>query len=499
MQDELTTEKLYIGGMTCIHCQEKIESALNATQGITSACVSYAKGTADVTYDGETVSKEDIVRLIENLDYRVIEKDADKTTKKLLYPFLIFAVIIALYIPLQSFGILNYLAPSGLADSSMGYGMLFVTGLATSVHCVAMCGGINISQCIPKSETAEKGKRAFLPALLYNAGRICSYTVIGFIFGLIGFAIGGGDSVGISSIVQGVFKIAAGLLMIVMGVNMLGIVPGLRKINPTLPKFLSKRIGKKKSSTRNSFLVGLLNGIMPCGPLQSMWLVALASGNPFSGALAMFLFALGTTPLMLGLGAVVSKLGQKFTKTVMVVGSLLVVVLGLAMLSQGGSLTGFAVLSPAILAAFVLAFLFAGIVCSMPVEQKPLKILLRGTSLCLAVAVVAVTFLFSGSGGVNSSYDVSVVNGDSQTVTSTLEAGSYPKISVKKDIPVVWVIDAPEGSINGCNYKIIISEYDLEYEFSTGENVIEFTPTKAGTYSYCCWMGMIYGTIVVTS
>ncbi len=60
-----------------------------------------------------------------------------------------------------------------------------------------------------------------------------------------------------------------------------------------------------------------------------------------------------------------------------------------------------------------------------------------------------------------------------------------------------WVINAPEGSVNGCNYKMLIQDLDLEYAFQTGENIIEFTPEETGTIRYSCWMGMIYGNIYV--
>ena len=79
---------------------------------------------------------------------------------------------------------------------------------------------------------------------------------------------------------------------------------------------------------------------MPCGPMQSMQIIALGSGNPVSGAFAMLMFSLGTVPLMLGFGSIVSVLGKKYTKIVMRAGCILVVVLGLAMLSQGVSLSG---------------------------------------------------------------------------------------------------------------------------------------------------------------
>ena len=61
------------------------------------------------------------------------------------------------------------------------------------------------------------------------------------------------------------------------------------------------------------------------------------------------------------------------------------------------------------------------------------------------------------------------------------------------------MIDAPSGSINGCNYKIILEEYGIEYSFEEGENVILFTPTETGSYDYTCWMGMITGKIHVES
>lgn len=491
--------KIFIGGMSCVHCQDKIESGLLNTNGILSATVSYGDGTADVTYDEEIISIDDIHKLIEDLDYRVLpEKGGDKSCKTLLYPFAVFAVIVAAFVPLQYFGLLNYLAPSDLADSSMGFGMLFVIGLITSVHCIAMCGGINLSQCIPKSEeSVQKGFKTFIPALLYNLGRVVSYTLIGLILGFVGWIAGGGTSVGVSMILQGAFKIVAGLLMIIMGVNMLGIIPALRKLNVRMPKFLARKIGKKKAQSASPLIVGLLNGLMPCGPLQSMWIVALASGNPFSGALSMFLFALGTVPLMLGLGSIVAKLGQKFTKAVMTVGSLLVVILGLAMLSQGGSLTGISALSPVVVASVVLALILAGVICSVPLTQHGLKIVMRVAACCLVAVVGIFAFWVDNRNAVDGSYDVSVVSDGKQTVTSTLEPGTYPNISVKKNIPVEWIINAPEGSINGCNYKFVIQDFGIEYEFRYGENIIEFTPETAGSFSYSCWMGMIYGTIVV--
>ena len=329
--------RIFIGGMTCVNCQNKIETALLHTAGIEIARVSYQNGTADLVYDPDWITLEEIQQVIRDAGYEVLSEKA-RNKQKPGRAAHILIVIAVLYVLLENSGILNRLVPSQLADTRMGYGMLFVIGLLTSVHCIAMCGGINLSQCIQQKRT-ETGNGASVlgSALLYNLGRVISYTVIGAILGFAGMLIGGGSGVGISIFLQGILKIIAGIFMVLMGINMLGIFPGLRRFIPQIPRFLAGRVNQKKAGNRQPFIVGMLNGLMPCGPLQSMQIVALASGNPLAGAFSMFMFSLGTVPLMLGLGSFVSLLGKRFTKRVMEIGAVLVVVLGLAMLSQGFS------------------------------------------------------------------------------------------------------------------------------------------------------------------
>lgn len=494
-------QQLHIGGMTCINCENKISKTLSATKGITDVTVSYAAGTASFTYDADCISLNEIISIIEGLDYEVLTDRKEKHTNiSRTVCFLI--IIIALYILLQKFNILNLLVPSRLADTGMGYGMLFLIGIITSVHCIAMCGGINLSQCIPgKNSFSGKSSRlsAFYPALFYNLGRVISYTVIGFLLGLIGMLIGGGSGAGIPALLQGILKLAAGAFMVIMGINMLGLFPWLRKINPGMPKFLALKINRKKLKSSQPFIIGLLNGLMPCGPLQSMQIIALASGNPFVGALSMLLFSLGTVPLMLGLGSIVSALGKKFARTVMNIGSILVVVLGLAMLSQGGSLSG--LLLPNRLLMLIIILSILGVIASLPFRQTACR--MAGLAIIAVILIAAPNCLSHLAGTVSleevaAGAEKSEVSDDIQVVNSTLSPGSYPNITVQAGIPVKWVIDAPAGSINGCNYKMIINEYGIEHAFEEGENVIEFTPTQTGSFSYSCWMGMIHGTIYVT-
>lgn len=291
---------IYIDGMTCINCQSRIWNVLKLRPEITGITVSYEYSRAEFDYDPKKIGMKEIVKMIEDLGYQVIPAEQFRRKQLRQAAAEIFAIAL-LFVILQRFGILNHLAPDSLAETGMGYGMLFVIGLITSVHCIAMCGGINLSQTLQKQEAnAEEISRSmFRNTFSYNMGRVVSYTVIGGFLGAVGGLAGIGDSLQASTVFQGSLKLLAGIIMVVMGVNMLGIFPGLRKLRIHIPFPGGKSLWKK----RTPFLVGLCNGFMPCGPLQSMEIVALASGSWVAGAFSMFCFSLGTVPLMLGFGS----------------------------------------------------------------------------------------------------------------------------------------------------------------------------------------------------
>lgn len=480
-------EKLYISGMTCINCQTRIASALNNRSGITEVSVSYETGTAEFFYDPEMVSLDQIITMIGDLGY---EASAQNTSKKkvILRAVREIAIIVVLFFFLQRCGILNRLVPNSLADSEMGYGMLLVIGLITSVHCIAMCGGINLSQTLQKDTSTEISKAMFRNTLEYNIGRVVSYTVIGGVLGAVGALAGIGSSLQTSTLFQGILKLFAGIIMVVMGVNMLGIFPGLRRLAIHIPNFNKKTKQKSGRKPRTPFFIGLCNGLMPCGPLQSMQVIALASGNPLTGALSMLCFSLGTVPLMLGFGSAISMLGKRFTRQVLKAGAILVVVMGLSMMVQGGTLSG----------------LNSKVTGTLMAENTDTKVEADGNN---SGSTTENETISKGTADTEKATDTTTASADTsintdeiQYITSTLQPGrSYPDITVKAGEPVKWTVEAPDGSVNGCNYKIIQQDLGIEYAFDEGENVIEFTPEKAGTYTYTCWMGMITGKIYVES
>ena len=463
----MQTKTIRIGGMTCINCQNRIEKKLKNLAGVEDAAVDYSAGSAKITYDDTAVSFASIKSAIESLGYTTPEEGhVERTALKIAG---VLVIILALASLLRVFSTSSIAASFPLAEEGMGYGMLLVIGLLTSVHCIAMCGGINLSQSLAKTEDSYSPSEtdgnppdsqtnlpiphspflitnSLLPGVLYNAGRLVSYTAVGFAVGALGSVIT------VSDLFRNIVLLLAGLFMVIMGLNMLGLFPFLRRLTPKLPQFLTKKIDAQKTG-RGPFVIGILNGFMPCGPLQAMQLYALSTGSPIKGGISMFLFCIGTIPLMFALGAAGGILsgakGSAFSRRAMQVGAILVAAMGVVMFSNGLSGTG---ITPA-----------------SPFSRSS-----------------------SRGGGI-----ASVMQNDVQIINSTLLPNRYPAITVQQGIPVRWIINAPQGSINGCNNRVFIREYGIQHTFKYGENVIEFLPEKAGRFGYSCWMSMIRSSITV--
>jgi hypothetical protein len=107
---------------------------------------------------------------------------------------------------------------------------------------------------------------------------------------------------------------------------------------------------------------------------------------------------------------------------------------------------------------------------------------LSGVSFDLAESAFAATrqsgFRYGGGKSGPSAFQPVIENGV-QVINSTLSAGRYPAITVVSGIPARWTITAPAGSINGCNNRMFIREYNIEHRFVQGENIIEFMPERA--------------------
>lgn len=427
-------EKIKVYGMTCTSCEKGIEKEVKKLKGVINVWASFSKQYVIVEYDSEACSIAAIKKVINKIGYSTESQN-------------VFKVIGILIIALAVIFIGNSTTGIDMNSKLKGatYFMLFVVGVLTSIHCVGMCGGIMFSQSI-KGES--KGKIAAIkPALLYNLGRVLSYTILGGIVGAVGSVFT------LSITLKAALQLFAGIFMIIMGLNMSGF--GLfRKINFKLP-WSACSIKKKPKAP---FLVGMLNGFMPCGPLQTMQFYALGTGSAFKGAFSMFLFALGTVPLMLAFGALSGLLSKNSTKTILKFSGILVVVLGITMGTRGLALAG--------------------------------------------VNLPNIGFSSKGNVGVASSKikseaspKVTIENGV-QIIKMTADENGYTPngLYVQKNMPVKWIIDGK--SLNSCNDIIVIPSLNKQINLQSGENVVEFTP-KDSDISFSCGMGMIRGVIKV--
>lgn len=463
MAGKRATARLTVDGMTCSSCEQRIEKAVCALPGISRVSASAPISEVIAYYDPELVTRGAILDAIRSAGYQVREDSttaplspaaaqdsaAAKSRSGAVYRFLgLIAVVAAIYLIIRYTVGFTFLPT---VTQSMGYGLIFVVGLLTSLHCIAMCGGIVLSQGIKRNEaegtqdahatpasTPIGSKERLMPSLLYNGGRVVSYTIIGGTVGALGSLFS------LSTTLKGIMPVIAGAFMLFLGVRMLGIFPWLSRLRVRFPGLGGSRM-RSAASGRGPFVVGLLNGLMPCGPLQTMQVYALGTGSFLAGALSMFLFSLGTVPLLLGFGAISAFLSAKFNRRMLKASGVLVIALGLVMFTRGMSLFG-----------------------------------------------VALPVLTPGSGG---SIAVAKVVGDYQEVRTTVDSGEYHPFIVQKGIPVRWTVSAKAEDLNGCNNPLTVPQYGIRKQLLPGDNLIEFTPDRDGTISYTCWMGMISSSI----
>lgn len=163
-------------------------------------------------------------------------------------------------------------------------------GFLGSFHCIGMCGPIALALPVAGSSIIYYAGR-----VLYNAGRLAAYGLMGLLFGLLGkgFVVWGYQqslSIALGVIILVLLFIPAKYKNKFLGINIILKVTGL----------LKKSIGSlfKRSSLPSFLLIGFLNGFLPCGFVYIGLAGASAAGSPVTGMLFMVLFGLGTVPAM---------------------------------------------------------------------------------------------------------------------------------------------------------------------------------------------------------
>ncbi len=186
-----------------------------------------------------------------------------------------------------------------------------VLGLSSSLHCVGMCGPIAMILPIQQAPPAEK----LLKTVVYHLGRILVYAILGALFGFMGQSFQLMGLLQTISIVFGALIIAG-----VIFPRIFAKVQLFNRAHMNINGFVHNTFGKfmKRRSTFSLFILGMLNGLLPCGAVYFALLGSLVYGGLFEGALFMAVFGLGTSPAMVAItyfaNSISLSLREKFRK-----------------------------------------------------------------------------------------------------------------------------------------------------------------------------------------
>jgi len=202
--------------------------------------------------------------------------------------------------------------------------LLFSMGLMGSLHCIGMCGGLVSALTLSRERVLWSG------LIFYQFGRVTTYAMLGLVVGFAGeglHAIGG-------SFLQAAVAVFAGLAMVIFALNLGGWLP-----DPVrhLTAWASSKIGMAQlaSAVRSShrgrswFLLGLANGLLPCGLVYAALWLAVAAGHSWNAMVMMTSFGLGTVPAMLAAPVLLHKLTSRLRVRVMRWAAVLMLLLGI--------------------------------------------------------------------------------------------------------------------------------------------------------------------------
>lgn len=464
------TLRLTVQGTHCASCEVLIERKFKKLPGVEAANVNYRTGTAVITLSGKKRPSMDAFNVaVNDQGYHVqawtdtpgikgfFRKWSARDRRELGAALL---VLFGIYLILQQFDLL----PNGFAIAEgITLPAIFVIGLvAAGSSCLAVVGGLLLSMSGTMRQTSIESSawKRFEPHILFNAGRLVSYTLLGGLIALLGRAIG------ISTTASGALMVLAAAFMLLTGLSMLNII-GRNPLLISIPKSWQNALqeGSRKKSGSVHFGIGAATFFLPCGFTQAMQLHAMMTGSFVAGAAAMGVFALGTMPALLGIGAMSAfSRGTPYRFFLKFAGAA-VLALGLFNANNGMTLLG---APPLALAASV-----RGALVSAEGTKGP-----------------------GGSGAVGIAAEL--VDGKQIAEMSVYFRGYEPsQFTVKKGTPVEWQIEGVETF--GCTSDLVVPKLKIRKAITNGKNVITFTPKEAGTIPFSCSMGMYRGQFTVVN
>jgi sulfite exporter TauE/SafE/copper chaperone CopZ len=431
-----------IRGMHCRSCEMLIEDELLKISGVKKVTVSQKKGTAEIYYQ-KRLNEFKVKKAISDAGYQLGLDNEKPFFSRNIRDYqdlgIAFLFLVIIYLVVKEFNLFNISVRA--TDSYSSLLVVLLVGITAGIStCMALVGGLVLGISARYAEKHPKATaiQKFRPHLVFNFGRIASFFILG---GLIGYA---GSIFQLSGTSLGILTITVGAVMLLLGLQLTEIFPRLSNTNLTLPKSVSRFFGfhdqkNLEYSHENAFVLGALTFFLPCGFTQAMQLFAIGSGSFVTGSLTMAVFAIGTTPGLLGVGGLTSIIRGSFAKRFFKFAGLVVIALAIFNIGNGYSLAG-----------------------------------------------------WGNAGSTPQDSNVTWENGV-QIVRMTQTTDGYQPNSfiITKGQPVKWIIDSKDPYT--CAASILSEKLGIRKNLVAGENIIEFTPEETGQIKFSCTMGMYGG------
>jgi len=292
--DTLKECEFYIDGMSCSSCEITIENTLSKHKDISDvkATLDYKKVSFKLNNNSGNIEKlkEELNKLLKETGYTLNQNKIikEKTNfKQLFLAFIISLLFVSAFYILQKLGIVNVLN----ADT-ITLPFIFLIGIVASLStCMAVVGGLVLSLSSSYAKSNEKNKTK--PLIKFHLSRIISFFILGGLIGLLGTAFT------LTTTATLLINIILFVVMLILGINLLDIFDFTKRLQIRMPKVLTKKtLFKEESNFITPIMLGITTFFLPCGFTQSMQFYALTTGSFITGALTMFVFSLGTLPVL---------------------------------------------------------------------------------------------------------------------------------------------------------------------------------------------------------
>ena len=441
-----------IDGMHCSSCETLIAKEVSKIQGVKYLEVSHKTGVLEIIHD-ETLDKSVVEAAVCRCGYRTTpdkeqlpaENHFALTEGNLTAWIKAGAILVIFYYLFTTISETSFFRQATtVGQNNLSLPLALMVGLVASFStCLAVVGSVVMGLSV---SFKQKQTHPLVPQLIFQAGRLVSFFVLGGILGLLG------TNFRYSPTVSAFLNILVAGVIFYLALSLLNLVPPMKSLLSSFSPKLGEKMGRLESeaSFKSAFLLGGLTFFLPCGFTQSMQVLALSQADFVKSGLIMLAFALGTVPVLLGVGVLGSSVKTLKDPALAKVIAVVLVVFAIFNLNTALALKGL----------------------SLPLPSLALGVAKNNNG--------QATGLPRGEAG-KQVIDMEVGN-----------SGYNPRaFTIKKGVPVEWRINAT--ALNGCNGTIIIPDLKVEKKLQAGLNIVNFTPQKVGRLNFSCWMGMIRG------